>query len=368
MMKDVKETGRILSLDGMRAISILLVVFSHVIFTRNSPVPAEISYRWLDPLGLLGVRVFFVISGFLITQLLLKEMAKNQTINLAKFYFRRSLRIFLPFYFFIIALILMQIPGWVRLSTGDIFHALTYTVNYFPQRSWEVGHGWSLSVEEQFYLIWPAILLIFGSKKGLRLALLFFLLSPFIRLFYYYFFPSFVRWELSYRFETSADAIAIGCLLAGNLEWLKQQRLFRNFLNSKVFILVPFITILANELNPIQKKYLLAGISAENIGIALCIAWLIIHSSSRIVSILSSRPMVFVGQMSYSIYLWQQLFLNPRSSALVTSFPINLFMVVIVSLLAHFIVERPSFSLRKRLEKAIFNRYPQEMADINLIS
>jgi peptidoglycan/LPS O-acetylase OafA/YrhL len=365
-MKSTEETGRILSLDGLRAISILLVIFSHVIFTKNSIVPLGISFRWLDPLGLLGVRVFFVLSGYLITKILLKELEENKHINLSKFYFRRSLRIFLPYYSFIFALILMQIPGWIHLTPGDILHALTYTVDYYPQRAWDIGHGWSLSVEEQFYLIWPAILLLLGRKRGLRVAFAFFLLAPLIRLYYYYFFPSMVRWEISYRFDTSADAIAIGCLLAGNLEWLQGQPLFKRFINSKLFILVPIIVLFANELNPIQKKYLVLGITTDNIGIALCVAWAITCSTNKIVQLLSARPMVFLGQMSYSIYLWQQIFLNPQSSAFLTSFPVNLLMVTVVSLLAHFLIERPSFKIRRRLENVIFTRRRPEIADIKL--
>src|SRR5215831_9701446 len=206
------KNGRIRSLDGLRAISIGLVMVSHLVGTRGFPIPDRVGRVF--ELGELGVRVFFVISGFLITSILLRELKSSQTINLPKFYFRRTLRIFPPYYLFLFALTLAGALGLIALNPGDLIHALTYTSNYHSDRSWLVGHTWSLAVEEQFYILWPAVLLLLGKRKGLWLAAACLLAAPFLRIGIWEAFPD-IRAGIGQRFETVADSIAAGCLLAG---------------------------------------------------------------------------------------------------------------------------------------------------------
>jgi hypothetical protein len=137
---------RIPSLDGLRAISIGLVLFGHLLGTSGFFLPLEANKHLA--LGELGVRVFFVISGFLITNLLLTELAAAGRIHIGRFYLRRTFRIFPPYYVFILVLALAALARWIELAPGDLFHTLTYTSNYDATRSWNVGHTWSLSVEE----------------------------------------------------------------------------------------------------------------------------------------------------------------------------------------------------------------------------
>jgi peptidoglycan/LPS O-acetylase OafA/YrhL len=347
-----EQSSRIPSLDGLRAISILLVIVSHAVFTKNAMVPSGIAYRWFDSLGTLGVRVFFVISGFLITNLLLKELDSKKTIRLTRFYFRRTLRIFVPYYSFLLFVILLETLGWIRLAPGDISHAFTYTMNYYPDRSWNVGHAWSLSVEEQFYLLWPAVLLLLGRRRGLWAAFGFMLIVPLIR-FGYYNFTSIPKVEILYRFETSADAIAAGCLLAGLQGWLKKQAFFLRGLRSRLLLLVPLAVLVAAELDQHRQAYFL-GISAQNIGIAVCLAWAVMNYSGRIGRVLNAKPLVFLGTISYSVYLWQEIFLNPVSSSIFDSVPVNLLLIGLTAVAAHYLIERPSFRLRSRLERILF--------------
>src|SRR5437773_9697436 len=106
--------GRIPSLDGLRAISITLVVVAHLAGTRSFPLSAATGNFW--GLGELGVHVFFVISGFLITRLLLEETARTGRISLGNFYLRRTLRIFPPYYAFLFALAIASLAGAVTLA------------------------------------------------------------------------------------------------------------------------------------------------------------------------------------------------------------------------------------------------------------
>ncbi len=132
----------------MRAISITLVLLSHLAGTRYF-LPASVLAP-LGDLGNFGVRIFFVISGFLVTSLLLAELAKTNRVSLKKFYIRRTLRIFPAFYVFILTLVIASRVGSLPLPPGDLIHALTYTMNYRLTDTWSVRHLWSLSVEEQF--------------------------------------------------------------------------------------------------------------------------------------------------------------------------------------------------------------------------
>jgi peptidoglycan/LPS O-acetylase OafA/YrhL len=99
---------------------------------------------------------------------------------------------------------------------------------------------------------------------------------------------------------------------------------------------------------------LLVGITVQNIGIAACLAWSITNYAGKIGKVLNSKPMVFLGVMSYSIYLWQQLFVNPKSSAIISRFPLNLMLLGAASLASYYVIERPSLRIRQRLETRLF--------------
>jgi peptidoglycan/LPS O-acetylase OafA/YrhL len=343
---------RIPSLDGLRAISISLVLLSHLGGTRHFPIPTSVTDFF--ELGHLGVRVFFVISGYLITNLLLQELTKKNSIHLLKFYFRRTLRIFPPYYVLLGILFLAQACGLITLAPRDALHTLTYTSNYYPERSWYVGHTWSLSVEEQFYLLWPAVLLLAGRRRALWAAAVLVLFSPVLRLALYYFAGR--GYPIGHTFETVADSIAVGCVLAGARAWLKQQRLYERFLSSRWFYFVPLAVLLASALYDRPRLYSFFGFTIMNVGIALCVDWCVTHDEGRVGALLNSRPLVFLGVMSYSLYLWQQPFLNKSSAAMVTQFPLNIILVGAAALASYYLIERPSLRTRQRLEARLFTR------------
>lgn len=137
---------RIPSLDGLRAFSLGLVILSHLYGTTRFP-SLGLSARAANDLGYVGVRIFFVISGFLITTLLLKEHARAGTVSLGDFYLRRTCRIFPTAYVFVIVIGALAALGLVQVRDGDVLHAATYTMNYHYERSWTLGHLWSLSVQ-----------------------------------------------------------------------------------------------------------------------------------------------------------------------------------------------------------------------------
>src|SRR5581483_3548508 len=111
---------RIQSLDGLRAVSILLVIVSHETFTAGFPQNWGRYLVW----GGLGVRVFFVISGYLITSIILAEIDKTGRLNIKRFYYRRTLRIFPPFYFFLLIMGILHLQGYADFGLGDFIHAI----------------------------------------------------------------------------------------------------------------------------------------------------------------------------------------------------------------------------------------------------
>ena len=154
------------SLDGLRAVSILLVLLGHVAGTRDFGS----GQLGIGDYAHLGVVVFFVISGFLITSLLVSEHRRNGRVSLRLFYARRALRIFPASYAYVAALFVLWTCGLLPITPRDLWHAVTYTVNHQPDVSWYTGHLWSLSVEEQFYFVWPALLslAVFGVAVARR--------------------------------------------------------------------------------------------------------------------------------------------------------------------------------------------------------
>lgn len=342
------HSARIPSLDGLRAIAILLVVFSHLLGTRYF-----LGRDWLSltgDLGNLGVRVFFVISGFLITTLLWREWDLDGSISLRRFYLRRAWRIFPAFYVCLACLGLLHALNWLKLNPGDWLSAATYTINYRPatERSWPVGHFWSLAVEEQFYLLWPVALCVLGRTKGLALAGALMVLAPLVRLATWRYFPAAlpgIKWE----FQTVCDALATGCLLAGGQDWLARQKWLNRLLAPNSVLWVALLLIVVNRLDAGRPRLSFGiGQTCLNLGIAVLIQHCIHQPQQWAGRVLNLTPMIWLGTLSYSLYLWQQLFLNHHSSSWMCAFPWNVVLALAAATLSYACVERPALNLRRK--------------------
>lgn len=348
------QHGRIPSLDGLRAISIAMVLVAHAAGTRFTP--SLIHLR--GPLGNLGVRIFFLISGFLITTLLLQEWTTTRGLSLGRFYLRRAFRIFPCAFTYIAAIAFLAWIGWCDLGANALIHALTYTVNYEPLRPWSTTHLWSLSIEEQFYLIWPVVLWLFGSQRAIRISAAAVFLVPLIRLLTWYCIPSW-QWSISSAFQTTADSLATGCLLASLRPWLSQQQAYLRFMHSKAFVVVPivgFLSVLAAAAPGLQVLTFALGLTVLNFSIGLSIDWAIRNASNPLGSFLNSPLMVFVGVLSYSLYLWQQPFLNRLGTHGIQSFPLNVTLAFVAAMVSHYIIERPFMSARRRIENRLWRK------------
>ncbi len=189
---NTRSGSRMPSLDGLRAVSICMVVIGHSSGTVTALSHSPSVVLGFLGLGRLGVSIFFVISGFLITTLLVCEHHTTQSINLKNFYIRRAFRIFPGFYAYWLVALALTLLGFTHLSHSDLISAAVYVWNYVPRHvcTWCLGHTWSLSVEEQFYLLWPLILKFSGPTRGKWTALVVVFSAPFIRVASYFLLPA----------------------------------------------------------------------------------------------------------------------------------------------------------------------------------
>lgn len=337
------NSHRLPSLDGLRAISILMVIVGHLNGTRGLGAFS----LGIGDYAHLGVLVFFVISGFLITTLLMKEHEASGTVSLKLFYSRRAIRIFPVAYSFLGVLLLLWWMGLIGLNARDLWHAATYTVNYQPGPSWEVGHLWSLSVEEQFYLLWPVAFVLLGPRRGLSFAMVVVLLAPLARVF-----NRFVLTGTPYHnlamFPMVADTLAVGCILALSREWLERQSWYLRLFDWRVSFGM-IVTVLT--LNRLMDYTIVSvfGLCAVNVLLAVLIHRSVYKADDSVGRFLNWRPIAFVGVLSYSLYVWQQLFLNRNSTSWTSAFPQNLVLTCAVTLLSYLLMEKPLLRLRHRL-------------------
>lgn len=353
---------RIPSLDGLRAVSITMVLLGHLEGTHHFPKLQV--HRWLGDMAHLGVLVFFVISGFLITSLLMGERQKSGTTSLAMFYLRRVLRIFPAFYAFILMMVIASHLGWVRLSGSDLLHALTYTVNYDPQRSWIIGHLWSLSIEEQFYLLWPLVFLVSRKNGALIVALAAFAMGPLVRSAMHLMFPPHSPWRDLEVFPAMADAVAIGCIFALLRPWLLSQTWYLRLTANRWSLLAIPLVLLINRL----EDYTVVDLFGSPV-MLVCLAALIEsstrHETAWLGRFLNWRPVTYVGLLSYSLYLWQQPFLDRHSDALLTAFPQNILLTVVAAMLSYYLIEKSFLSMRKKIERGRPLSTPTPVVEVN---
>jgi peptidoglycan/LPS O-acetylase OafA/YrhL len=330
---------RLPSLDGIRGIAILIVLLAHASHTAHFPLPA-----WLVDRGLLGVQIFFVLSGYLITTLLLEERSKTGTIDLRRFYLRRALRIFPASYCFMAILALFALTG-----KNDLLFGATYTTNYHMGGSWNLGHLWSLSVEEQFYLCWPLAMQLLSLDRALAAAGAIVAGAPLIvGMFYFVHYPGAER--IHRAFPLIADAIASGCVLAILLaRWHALPRLKR-IMTHHAGLLAPVAVVLIYFFASGHPRLFVPAEWATNLGIAYSIArWSRFSGDGP--RVLNHGWLPRLGVLSYSVYLWQQPFLNASVHSWATAFPQNIGLALAAGIASYYLLERPLLGLRQRFHR-----------------
>lgn len=339
--------GRIPSLDGLRALAIAGVLASKAAHTPGFP-----EVHWLRRIadqGTVGVDLFFVISGFLITTLLIGERERTGTVSLTGFYLRRALRI-LPAYIVLLWVLFgLSLHERVSLAPVDWWTALTYTVNFAPRSAWDVGHIWSLSVEEHFYLVWPCVALWCAPRYLGRWALAGCLVPPILRAIVVLGFPT---WSSTTELWTPyrCDTIAWGCLLAVLVREPAWRVRLDRIVAGAWWWVVPLAALAAAcRLSSFTKFGLIPGYTIKAV-VLTWILWGVVSRREQFAArILNTRWLVGMGVLSYSLYLWHRVFLRPETAGAWLAFPWNVIPVFVAAWLSWCLVETPFLAWKDHL-------------------
>jgi peptidoglycan/LPS O-acetylase OafA/YrhL len=341
--------GRYPGIDGLRAFSVILVVLMHGWHSLPAMGIASKSLSAVLGNGPFGVRIFFVISGFLITHLLRRERDRTGRIALGKFYARRARRILPAYFAFLVGMAAIKVAGWIDPPWPHLLLGLTFLMNYesvllpdSPDAIF-VKHAWSLSLEEQFYALWPLALILLGFRGAGRGAAVIVMLSPFIRVATYYFWPE-SRNAIWMMWHSASDAIMVGCLAALVGDDPRFKAAFSRFRSPAwpigVFLAVWVVSsVLAAKFRGMW--ILTVGITVESLAAAFLLLWIVNHPTATFTRALAWRPLAHVGVLSYSIYLWQQLFTLLPETFLLGRFPWNFLATLFMAEASYWLIERP---------------------------
>ena len=288
------------SLDGVRGVAIACVVLNHTVGYPG--------------MGFTGVDLFFVLSGFLITTLLLEEHAQNGRVSLGNFYRRRALRLLPALVAFLaVFLVYAAVRGPVRgMNFDEALFGVAAGLGYFTNIAmgfednaipFELRHLWSLAIEEHFYIVWPPVLfLVLRGRKRLALGVLgvAIVLSVVqqIRLVE----DGAISQRIVFGTDTRISSIAFGCIVAVALALSTSARVRVESFARTVFPLVFACFLVLLFIHPRVSLF-----SAWMVLYGACCALLIVvalDDRTRLARVLSVRPLAFLGKISYALYLW----------------------------------------------------------------
>lgn len=354
------QSGRVNSLDGVRTFAVLAVMMVHAGFPGSE-------------LGWLGVDVFFVLSGFLITTLLCSESRRKGNINLPKFWGRRFLRLMPAYWLYVGTLSVWMYThpnelsgqsGWSpRLYVGALWG---YFINYLPMGGiWKhqhlTIHLWSLAVEEQFYFLWPFICFFaFRLRRPWIIAWGVFAAVLVRRLFA-------ANDQMGALLTTRGVGIVLGCAVAMTLaygyrpRWLQSTRL-RNAAIVFAFVAISVLTVLHRRGLLSEDEIKSWAVTWLSVVFACTIAMLWYGPADRVTAFLATRPMAYLGQISYGLYLyhsaarlivWDLLLpgLDSWNQYLKYGlrFTAYLGLTILIATVSYQLVERPFLILKSRL-------------------
>jgi peptidoglycan/LPS O-acetylase OafA/YrhL len=319
---------RIPTLDGWRGVAILMVLITHA---QAGLTGRAWRYNWMD-MGQHGVEIFFVLSGFLITSRLLSD----DLIDLRGFYIRRFFRLMPSAWAYLLFVAAFGAVTRVHLIGRDAIPTLLIVRNYVNETSANAmtSHFWSLSIEEQFYLGWPVILFFTRRAHAIYIAAAGALACA---LFRFMFWSNYATSRHTYT-EVRVDALLVGCIGALFWQHLTIRRILTKHSRAIIASCVPllaFCMVRFQSLIPLSESvvvmFLVASTSAAPEG--------------RLGRLLENRWIVFLGSISYSLYLWQEFFLVPHWG------PVGIAMLPFAAITSYGLIERPSTALGRRLSE-----------------
>lgn len=298
--------------------------------------------------------MFFVLSGFLITALLVREEIESGTISLKAFYTRRALRILPAFLTFICVIsVLIRYRLVTDVPWYSVVVACLYLSNLFG-RGDTIGHLWSLSLEEQFYALWPLLFRKIGRMRALRVACgLIVLVSSFRAVAIMlstsdFYFSGRVYERPWFRF----DSVLAGCVVSLLLYSRSSSLMQRVPRLSPVLTFTTLIvwTIVAERYEWCRPLFLTVQMTLS----AYLLLTIVALPSSSSAKLCCSTTLRWLGKVSYSVYLWQQVFLISRfpSWGVFRRFPVNVFCALMAGVISHYVIEQPFLKIKTRFQKS----------------
>ena len=341
------------ALDGLRAIAVLVVMAHH------GHVP-------FFPGGRIGVDIFFVLSGFLITSLLLEEWDRSEGISFGKFYLRRALRLLpalllLLFFVEVYALGVLRGPRFWQMQRA-ILAVLFYASNWFniarPDGLGPLAHAWSLSIEEQFYLLWPPLLfLLLRSRLRMWLITAAIVLLAGVAAVHRVFVwtgPE-SAWRIYNGLDTRIDELLAGCGLAAALAagWINLNPL-RTCVRYCYLPSLAFILYLVVRPLPWHIMCTL-GWPLVEFCLVIILYRLMVSEKTPLHKLLEYQPLVWIGRLSYGLYLWHFPIFEKAGgwrSLGVMAIPVAFALTFSVATLSFYFVETPFLRLKSRFQGA----------------
>jgi peptidoglycan/LPS O-acetylase OafA/YrhL len=325
----VKEPHRILALDGWRAIGALMVIISHLF------------YGSIDWLGWLGVQIFFVISGYIISAGFLREEMHFSDISLSGFYVRRAFRILPPLALYVAVIVALASTEAVPAHSMRAAYSLLFVCDLRNANcgGWLGAHTWSLSVEEQFYAVIPILFIWLGSKRRAALTLSAFSMPIFVIVLFFFKFTETAKFLSQF--------LAIGWGVACALNESTVQKIISRMPSGSLGMLILAILLVASQSGS-RFATILNAIALSPLLVFLLMRTL--TTPSLLSRILSSAPFASLGLASYSLYLWQQLAVWPAVAHGNLVLAIAALSVCVVFCFAsYFLFERPFIRRGRKL-------------------
>ncbi|RXH57847.1 acyltransferase family protein [Granulicella sibirica] len=338
------SSGYLPTLDGWRALSILAVILFHDSLHTFGPL----STRWFYEYGSYGVDVFFAISGFLICSRLLDEERVTGSIDLRRFYARRALRILPPAVAYLLVLAVLSRKLDLRVGSGEWLESLLFARNYghlFVHRvGWYTGQFWSLALEEQFYFIFPAIL-VFAALRNRIQVLTALILGVFIHR--ALILRSHTWNHVRFHTDVRVDAILVAALFAVLAADPLQRMVISRWLRFWPLLVVAVVCIIPLGQGKNWQITLLTLLTP------CVVLGSTLNSEGVFGRFLEWAPLRYLGRISYSLYLWQQLFFThhfePDCPTSRGSFGRRILLMAICAIGSYYLIEKPFARFSRRL-------------------
>ena len=352
-----REKRSIPTLDGWRAFAVIGVILYHgrAGFFNDDSVPMRLATH-----GDLGVNLFFAISGFLICGLLLKEYQTDGHINLRRFYLRRCFRILPPYYAFLAGICIFSILSAIHVNYSYLPSCLLFYRNYATlgsdlQGGFYTAHFWTLAMEEHFYLIWPLLLLAIKPKQVGKVAFLLAVAVAAWRVLeghFGWFSSVLLPANLLSRTDTMMDALVWGCLAAIYFPEISRFTAGIHFSQLWIPILAALLVV--------EKLHVPGLIVLHAVLMPALVLSTVLQPQSLLGRILQWRPLCWLGTISYSLYLWQMLFLPESASVMGNGVfhylqlpPFNLLAILAAACLSRYLIEVPMTRFQHRLSASL---------------